>query len=79
MLLNRLSVLFVASFAALAQSTTNNCKESHLTAGWPDPLTWIALNKTVDDNLLAPLPPAIVCGPGEAEYDPAECEIVNEA
>lgn len=78
MLFYRALLLNVVTVGAIPHPPARTCKESHLTAGWPSLHDWTELNATVAGNLLAPLPPAIVCDPGEEQYDAAACKAVDQ-
>ena len=73
-----LSLLLLRLASGAPTSTHAKCKEVPSSPDWPSSDAWAALNSTLGGNLLAALPPAIVCDRSREQYSAQDCASVNK-
>lgn len=78
MAINWIISIAITHFSIASAGTLRDCKATPSSPLWPCHGDWEALNTTLNGNLLAPLPPAIVCDKSHTHYSRAQCDSVGE-
>ena len=75
--------LFIIYIAAISSTqshildTVRRCKASPSSPNWPSDTEWRALNRSVSDNLIAPVPLGAVCHPTRPEFNNQTCTLLQ--
>ena len=74
-ILCKVSLLFLTS-AFSVSGNTPTCKAAPDTPSWPSRNQWDALNASISGQLIAPLPPGVVCDSSLSIFSNASCTFV---